>query len=74
MSERTDTERLQELAEASRVIQERFEDGTFIRNISRDHEDGWVRRALNMTNELKRWVDATDAALDAEQRDREPAA
>ena len=67
MSERTDTERLRELAEASRVIQGRFDDGTYIRDTSHDHEDGWMLRALELTTEISRWVDAIDAAIDAEE-------
>jgi len=54
--ERTDTERLKELAEASRVIQDRFDDGTYI-----------LLRALKLTTEISRWAEAIDAAIDAEE-------
>lgn len=53
-------EEIKKLVDASKVIRARFDDGTFIRDVSHDHEDGWFGRSIALTRELSDWVQAIE--------------
>jgi hypothetical protein len=53
--------RLDGLQDTSRTIRLMFDDGTFTRNTSGDHEKGWALRAIKITKAIGDWCDAMDA-------------
>ena len=53
-------ERVKALREAGQKIFDYIEDGTLVRDISRDHEHSWVLRAGMLVKALKELQDALD--------------